>query len=203
MKVTSLQKKKKFLTAVYIDFEYAMDLDTRILEENHIVPDTEIDDERLLELISLSQHRRAKEKALWLISFRDHSSKELYDKLRRDFSEEVSEATVIRMRELRLIDDESYARRLARDLHAKHQSEQNIKLRLMQKGIDRDFSEAVISELEIDPVEEICILIEKKYSKKLSDETGRRRTVAALQRAGYKWSDIKSALSRFTKDNYN
>lgn len=200
MKITALQKKKKYLTGVYIDFEYALDLDTRVLEENRILPDKEIDDEKLRELISQSEHRRAKEKALWLISFRDHSSKELFVKLKRDFSEEVANATVERMRELRLIDDESFARRLARDLHTKHQSEQNIRLKLIEKGIDRDFAESVVSELEIDPVEEITILIEKKYSKKLSDETGRRRTVAALQRAGYKWSDIKSALAHFDED---
>lgn len=203
MKITALQKKKKYLTAVYIDFEYALDLDTRILEENRILPDTEIDDDRLRELISQSEHRRAKEKALWLISFRDHSSKELFLKLKRDFREDVAEATVERMRELRLIDDESFARRLAKDLHSKHLSEQNIRMKLMEKGIDRDFAESVAQELDIDPVEEISILIEKKYSKKISDETGRRRTVAALQRAGYKWSDIKSALMRFTNDNYD
>lgn len=203
MKVTALEKKRKYLTGVFIDFEYALDLDTRVLEENRILPDTELDDDRLRDLITQSELRRAKEKALWLISFRDHSSKELFIKLRRDFSEDTANATVERMKELRLIDDESYARRLARDLHAKHLSEQNIRMKLIEKGIDREFAENVASELEIDPVSEISILIEKKYIKKISDETGRRRTVAALQRAGYKWSDIKSALSRFVDDNYN
>lgn len=203
MKVTALEKKRKNLTSVFIDFEYALDLDTRVLEENRILPGTELDDDRLHSLIFQSEHRRAKEKALWLISFRDHSSKELFVKLRKDFSEDTANATVERMIELRLIDDESYARRLAKDLHAKHLSEQNIRRKLIEKGIDKDFAESVASELEIDPVEEICILIEKKYIKKLSDETGRRRTVAALQRAGYRWSDIKSALSRFVHDDYD
>lgn len=202
MTVTNLQKKRKYLTSVYIDFEYAVDLDTRVLEENRIMQNTEIDDDKLRYLISQSEHRRAKEKALWLISFRDHSSKELHDKLRKDYSEEVATDTVERMFELRLLDDESYARRLAKDLCSKHQSPSNIRQKLIQKGIDRETAESIVEELDIDPVEEICALIEKKYSSKLSDEKDLRRTVAALQRAGYKWSDIKSGLSRFEEDNF-
>lgn len=202
MKVTALEKKRKYLTAVYIDGEYAMELDTRVLEENHIITGIELDDDALFTLVSQSRHRRAKEKALWLISYRDHSAKELYDKLKRDYTPEVAEATVERMQELRLINDEVYAWRLAKDLLAKHQSPSNIRQKLIQKGIDRDFAENLVEELDIDPVEEICLLIEKKYANKLYDEKNLRRTVAALQRAGYKWSDIKAALANFTEDNF-
>lgn len=202
MKVTNLEKKRKYLTALYIDHEYAMELDTRVLEENRITAGTELDDEKLRSLISESQLRRAKEKALWLISYRDHSSKELFDKLSKDYSEEVSEATVQRMQELRLINDEAYARKLSKDLHSKHQSPSNIRYKLIQKGIDKEEAECIVEELEIDPVCEICALIEKKYVNKISDEKGLRRTVAALQRAGFRWSDIKSALSRYSEDNF-
>lgn len=202
MQVTNLEKKRKYLTSVYIDFEYALDLDTRVLEENRISVGTLMDDDKLRDLISESAHRRAKEKALWLLSYRDHSSKELYDKLVRDFSEEVAKDTVERMHELRLLDDESYARRLAKDLKSKHQSPSNIRYKLIQKGIDRESAESIVEDLDIDPVQEICTLISKKYLNKITDEKGLRRTVAALQRAGYKWSDIRSALSHFTEDNF-
>ena len=56
------------LSAVYIDGEYAMNLDTRVLLENRVDVGNELDDEALRELIDLSNERRAKEKALWLIS---------------------------------------------------------------------------------------------------------------------------------------
>ena len=173
-----------------------------MIEENRINTGTELTDEKLYALLCESQHRRAKEKALWLISFRDHSSKELYDKLLKDYSEEVAENTVERMKELRLINDEAYAKRLAKDLLAKHQSPSNIRYKLIQKGIPREAAEVIVEELDINPVSEICALIEKKYINKLADEKGLRRTVAALQRAGYKWSDIKSALAHFTEDNF-
>ena len=202
MKITALEPRKKYLSALYIDGEFALNLDTRVLQENRIVAGTELDDERLRELILLSELRRAKEKALWLLSYRDHSSKELFDKLKRDYSEETAQSTVNRMQELGLLNDLSFAKRYARDLHAKHQSPSTIRFKLTQKGIDRDLSDAIIESLDIDPLAEIQALIEKKYSKNLSDEKGIRRTVAALKRSGYKWSDIQSVISTYTEDNF-
>ena len=43
----------------------------------------------------------------------------------------------------------------------------------------------------------IIDLIRKKYFRYLGDEKGVRKTVAALQRLGYRWSDINSALRQY------
>ena len=51
------------LSAVYIDGEFAMSLDTRTLLENRVDVGKELDDEELRALIDLSNERRAKEKA--------------------------------------------------------------------------------------------------------------------------------------------
>ncbi len=179
-----------------------MKLDTQTLLENRISAGVEIDDEDLHKLIELSNLRRAKEKALWLISYRDHSSKELYDKLRRDYSEDSAQKTLERMQELGLINDEAFANRYASELHAKHQSPSTIRYKLIEKGIDRDIAEEIVESLEIDPAQEITALIEKKYARNLSDEKGVKRTFAALQRAGYRYSDIKSVLSAYIQEDY-
>ena len=197
MIVTAVEPRRKSFSALYIDGEYAMKLDTQTLFENHITAGVELSDEDLRGLIELSDTRRAKEKAMWLISYRDHSSKELFDKLRKDYSEDAANKALERMQELRLIDDESFARRYASELHSKHQSPSTIRYKLTQKGIDKDFADEIIESLEIDPKAEIEALIQKKYARALSDEKGVRRTVAALQRAGYRYSDIKSVLNEY------
>lgn len=202
MLVTAVEPRRKSLSALYIDGEYALKLDTQTLLENHITAGVELSDEDLHNLIELSDTRRAKEKAMWLISYRDHSSKELYLKLRKDYSEEASQKALERMQELRLIDDESFARRYASELHSKHQSPPTIRYKLAQKGIHKDFADEIIDSLEIDPKAEIEALIQKKYARALSDEKGVRRTVAALQRAGYRYSDIKSVLNDYIREDY-
>lgn len=197
MTVTAVEPRRKGLSALFIDGEYALKLSTHTLAENRIVAGVELDDEKLRFLIESSNLHRAKEKAMWLISYRDHSSGELYDKLRRDYPADISQRAVERMQELGLINDEAFANRYAQELHRKHTSPSAILRKLSEKGIPRENAQEIVDSLEIDPTEEIEALINKKYLKSLSDEKGLRRTYAALQRAGYKFSDIKSVLSRY------
>ena len=201
MIITDLKPVKKSLSLVYIDGEYAMKLDTATLAENGITVGYVLDDDELKELIEKSDYRRAKEKALYLISGRDYSKKQLMDKIKKDSSEETAEEVCERMEELGLLSDQNYARRLAHDLiYLKKLSVRGAKYKLMEKGIDRELCDEILEEFEVDPVEQLTELIDRKYADKLDDEKGRRRTIAALQRLGYSWSDIKSALSEYEND---
>lgn len=201
MLVTDIKPAKKALSILYVDGEYAMKLDTQTLKENCIKIGTYLDDEQLKELIDKSNYKRAKEKALWLISGRDYSKKQLIDKIKKDSSEETAEEVCERMEELGLVNDESYARRYASDLlNIKKMSKRGAKYKLIEKGIDKDLCDEILDEFDVDPVEQIVEIIERKYSGKLEDEKDRRRTVAALQRLGYGWGDIKSAISEFEEE---
>ena len=201
MIITDLKPVKKSLSLVYIDGEYAMKLDTATLAENGIIVGYTIDDDELKELIEKSDYRRAKEKALYLISGRKYPKKHLMDKIKKDSSEETAEEVCERMEELGLLNDENYARRLAHDLiYLKKLSVKGAKYKLMEKGIDRELCDEILEEFEVDPVEQLTEIIERKYADKLDDEKGRRRTIAALQRLGYSWSDIKAALAEYEND---
>ena len=159
---------------------------------------TEITDEELHELLAASDANRAKEKALYLIAHRDHSKKELVDKIRRTASQEAAEKAADRMEEIGLIDDRDYARRYASELfQRKYFARKRVEYELKQKGIDPDFIEELLEELEPEPVGQIGALVERKYLRALDDERGWRRTVTALQRLGYRWEDIRRALKEY------
>ena len=152
------------------------------------------------EIIKLSNERRAKEKALWLLSYREHSKKELEDKIRRTSDDESAQKAVDRMEELGLVDDERFARHYAEKLlNTKHMSMRGIAYELTRKGIDRETAEELCEELDVDVSEQIRAVIDKKY-RNLSDEKVKRRAVAYLQRLGYRWDDIKSVLSEYNED---
>lgn len=199
MQITAIEPRRKGLSALYIDGEFAMKLDTEVLLAHRFDVGREISDEQLHECILASDQKRCKDKAMWLISFRDHSRKELLDKLRKDYPEDVAEAAVDRMEELGLIDDNRYARRYTADLiNLKHLSERGIRQKLYEKGIDRDLIDEILEEAEVDEYEQIRIIIEKKYARNLGDEKIRRRAIAALQRLGFGYASIKSVLSEYT-----
>lgn len=202
MLITDIRARRKAMSALYIDGEFAMELDTATLEENGITPGMSITDEELKELIDKSGLKRAKSKALYLLSYRDHSRKELKDKIKRNCDEKSAELAVERMEELGLIDDESFAEKYASELlFVKKYSVRRTEYELMQKGIDRILCDEIIERLEPDERQLIASLIDKKYFKKLGDEKGRRQTVVALQRLGYRYEDIRAVIGDFDENN--
>ena len=197
MKITDIRPRRKGLSAVYIDGEYALSLDTQTLLEHRIDIGREFDDEELHDLIESSNERRAKEKALWLISYRSHSKKELRDKIRRTCDRQSAEKAVERMEELGLVNDRDYAERCAQTLiFTKHMSKRGAAMELRRKGIESEIINEVLDDIEVDEREQIQAVIERKYPK-IDDEKIRRRAVAALQRLGYGWEDIKAVIESF------
>ena len=197
MKITDIRPRRKGLSAVYIDGEYALSLDTQTLLEHRIDIGREFDDEELHDLIESSNERRAKEKALWLISYRSHSKKELRDKISRTCDRQSAEKAVERMEELGLVNDRDYAERCAQTLiFTKHMSKRGAAMELRRKGIESEIIDEVLGHIEVDEREQIQAVIERKYPK-IDDEKIRRRAVAALQRLGYGWEDIKAVIESF------
>ena len=197
MLITAIEPRRKALSALFLDGEFVMNLDTQTLLENRFDVGREIDDEELQEIIELSNERRAKEKALWLISYRSHSKKELKDKIRRTCDDSAAEKAVERMEELGLVNDEEYARQFARKLLLqKRMARRAAMLEMSRKGIDKETAEAALDEIDVDYRENIRYIIEKKY-RDIGDEKIKRRAVAALQRLGYGWDDIRAVLNEY------
>ena len=187
MLITAIEPRRKAMSALYIDGEFVMNLDTRTLIENRFDVGREIDDDDLHEIINLSNERRAKEKALWLISYRDHSKKELTDKIRRTCDEESAEKAVERMEELGLVNDEVFAERYARKL-------------LFTKHMSKTAADEILESIDVDEREQIREVIDKKY-RNLNDEKIKRRAFSALQRLGYRFDDIRAVFEEYTEED--
>ena len=202
MTITNVVPKRKGLSALYIDGEFAVKIDTETFLISKFSVGSQIDDEQLKELIESSNTKRAKEKALWLISYRDHSKKELEEKVRNSCDRDSAKKAVERLEELGLVNDEKFARNYAEQLlNVKHLSKKGAKYKLMEKGIDRDLADRILDEIYFDPQEHIRVIIQSKY-RNLDDEKTRRRAVSALQRKGYGWSDIKSVIDEYIEEEY-
>ena len=202
MMLSAAEPRKKGLIALFIDGEYAVSVDAETFALSGLKPGAELSDERLHGLIRESDARRAREKALYLLEHRAHSQKELAEKVSRVASREAAEEAARHLAEIGLVDDGEYARSLAAELFEhKGFSASRVRYELLKKGIDRVLAEQIAAEAAPDPVRAIGKLLEKKYARGLDDEKGRRRVVAALQRLGYRWDDIKSAFSEFTDED--
>ncbi len=197
MKITTKNGRNNKIH-IFVDDEYSLTVDSEYWYTSQWCRVKEIDEEDFEELKDEIECRRAWLSALDLISIRSHSEKELVQKLRRKYSQTAAEAAAHKAAELGLIDDETFAEMYARELiERKKYGISRVKNELRLKGISSHIIESVILSLDIDPKESIISLVERKYARKLSDEKGRRQVIAALQRLGYSYSDIRAALSGF------
>ena len=199
MLITAIEKRRKMLSALFLDGEFAVNIDTETLLQFRYKIGMDITDEQLHELILASDARRANEKALYFLEHRSHSKKELIEKIQRTTSKEAARSAADRMEELGLVNDEEFAKRYAAELfNRKGFSSRRAQYELLQKGIDKEIIAQVVEELEPNPAEKIKEIIEKKYLRCLQDEKGYRRAVNGLQRLGYRYEDIRQAISCFS-----
>lgn len=198
MVITAIEPRRKGYSALYLDGEYAVKIDTETLVKSGWRAGQDITDEALYDLLQASEQRRANEKALYLLEHRSHAKQELVEKIRRTTSPEAAQAAADRMEELGLIDDEDYARRyVAELLNRKGYAASRAVYELTQKGIDKELALELTEELAPDPQEKILAIVERKYPGCVGDEKIKRRAVAALQRLGYRYDDIRQALAEY------
>ena len=87
MKITAISRVKGTRYKIDVDGEYWYILDAEIIAQFGFQPDCEVDEQTLLEARNTAGRRRARERALYLLTSRDHSAGELLEKLSRNVSE--------------------------------------------------------------------------------------------------------------------
>ncbi len=207
--ILSVKQGKANKIHIYVDDEYRATVDSDYWFSEKYRNLKEIDEDELTELLDAVSFRRAYNKSLDFLSRRPYGTKELIKKLCEKGHEKASaEKACERLTELGLLNDEEFASILANELYErKGYSPKRIKQELVFKGIDREIAQNTIESLDNNAKSRIIVLVKKKYMNKLSDEKGRKRTVDALMRLGYSYSDIKNALSDLNEfdeeDNYD
>lgn len=199
MFIDEIRREKGHLVSLYSDGEKIVSLDCDLADEMRLKAGQDYPVSELQSLLTQSQQRRARAKALYLLEFRDYSRRDLEKRLRKDFDEEASRDAADFMEEIGAIDDSRYAESVIRHLvNDKHYGRRRIIQELSLKGIDRDTAEEALDAYELDEQAMILELLEGKFAKDLSDPKGINRTIASLTRYGYGYGDIRDVLREYT-----
>lgn len=201
--IIKAQKGRGSKIHLLLDDEYRITTDADFWAENFIKDGTDIDDEEWENLITKINYRKSFNKCADLLSRRDHSVKELKEKLLRTVDEASADKAIERFLELGYLDDEKFAKALAKHLYeVKNYSDNHVRQELYKRGISREIVYDIIDNSEIDSIETIINLVIKKYYNKLNAENGKEKVVAALMRKGFSYGDIKTALHRIENKDY-
>jgi regulatory protein len=206
MKITAKQGKGTKIP-IHIDGEYLLTVDEDFWFSSGYISGDEINDGDLAAFKEAAGSRLAFNSAMFSLDMRDHSEREIRQKLSRKYDEQAVDTAVEKLLDLGLVNDRRYAELLTRELFERKKYGKNrVRSELYRKGIASDTVNEVLEEYEneneSDNVQTIVDIIRKKYYNKLIDEKSRQKVVAALVRLGYSFSDIRQAMREFTSDDF-
>lgn len=198
MRVTAVEKVKGSRYRVDIDGIYWYILDIELIAANGIRVGLTCDEAFLDDVREQAERRKARERALYLLEVRDHTRKELVEKLKRSVSPEIAEETADKMEDYGFLDDRKYAERYAAVLLLQKKLGRRAALyQMQQKGIDREAAEEALDAVGADPLEQLRELVERRYARYLTDEKGVQKVTNALARLGHSYSDIRQVLREY------
>ena len=195
MIINSISKYKGSTFEIILDNSNRIYLNKEIVFQYGLSNGVEISTERLNEIIHADTLRKAKERALYLLDYKDYSYIQLYEKLEVTYPQDICLEVLSKLVELGIINDNRYAKNLAERLILikKYGSYRAIK-ELTSKGIDRNLAEEVVSYYDDTQLERLEELINSKYSRYLIDDKGINKVKNALVRLGYSYDLINQVL---------
>ena len=196
MIVTGIEPVTKKKYKVEIDGQLAFMLYKGELSRYHIRIQEEIEEDTYRQILSEVLEKRAKLRAMHLLTKMDRTEKELYEKLKNDGHPAcVIEAAVAYVKSYGYIDDRQYARKYIESQKEK-KGFRRIAMELSHKGISRELiAEAAEEAARPEAREQIRELVRKKKKEERLSEKEKLRLYGFLARRGFSSSDIWDVLS--------
>lgn len=200
---TSVQARDVNRMSVFVEgkFSFGMPLEAGV--DLGIRKGVNLDADLLARCLAEDESYRARKKALNLLAFRQRSTGELEERLRRaGFSEPARAAALARMQKLGYLDDEAFAMSFARErLGGRGHGRRRVLLELGRKGIPPPLAEQVVADVaeDRDEVDDALTIARKRAHalRRLEDPRKKRdRLWAHLLRRGFESDVIRAALDR-------
>lgn len=140
--------------------------------------------------------------ALWLLGAREHSTKELQQKLvRKGYEQESIDATLQYLVEFNYLSDERYAEAFSRSKAAKPLGKQRILNELRMKGIPEQMAKQALNSLEVDWFELALRLKQRKFGLAVEkDFKARAKQTRYLVYRGFSFDEVKYATEWSEED---
>lgn len=131
------------------------------------------------------------------LSYRALSVSALRGKLLdKGHSEDAADYAIAWLLERGLLSDSHFAESTVHSYERRGYGELRIRQELRKRGVSREDADAAMEDYEPDGAA-LRSLLEKKLKGDLSDPKQVQRTIAFLQRRGFKWGDIRRALNEY------
>ncbi|MCX7820713.1 MAG: recombination regulator RecX [Brevinematales bacterium] len=138
--------------------------------------------------------------ALNFIKYRPRSTKEIYDKLKsKSFDNKTIEETISFLTKNSFLDDREFAKLWVNErLFSKNLSLAKIKGELRAKGIAEDIIQEILSNIEVDELENAFNFLLQKFSKVIDKKTlDKEKMLRKLISKGFSYKTSEKAVNKF------
>jgi regulatory protein len=201
-------KTKKDLYSIYADDKFLLKLSAENLFKFGIEEGLNLDKNRLSDILIEEQNKLGLDFAVRLLTFRARSEQELRERLKlKGYGEETTANVIEKLKKLRYIDDDRFAREFAESLKLKQKGPRYIRPALLRKGIEPQVVEELLSQMyqtSDDEAEQIRLIAEKKLlkMKNIDARKASDRLMRFLVARGFSIENISRALRALKKEEY-
>jgi len=202
MQITQIevQKKRKDRYNIYVDdeFKFGVDENTLIkfdLQKGREIAEAEVEGIENEEIVV-----KAFNSAIRSLKLRDHSEKEIRDKLKRkEFNNSVIEKAIAKLYKLDFLNDKRFAKIWVSDrIKLKPKGKKALKIELRQKGVDPNIIENVLEECfgeegELELAKKVFEKAEKKYSG-LEGQDKKQKMIKYMMSRGFSWDLVEKVI---------
>ncbi len=139
--------------------------------------------------------------ALYYITFKDRTEKEIQDKLKeKGYSYSDIDVAVSKLKEYGYINEENYAfSYIKSNIHKK--GYRRITSELAARGLDKDIIEEQLDMFDFSEEDTIYNILDSRFSNcDMYDEKQLRRIYSFFARRGFSYGNISNALSKYRKN---
>jgi regulatory protein len=185
---------------VYLDGRYAFSLSTEVAAELRV--GDPLSEQQHAALVVKDQRARCYDAALRFLGPRPRSEREIRDRLaRHEFDAHVVDGIIVRLRELRLVDDAAFAAYWVEQRAAhRPRGARLLKQELRNKGVSQD----VVAEAlpEDDDADGAYRAAQRKAMslRALDERTFKQRLGGFLQRRGYGYETMRTVTARLWRE---
>lgn len=193
------QVKDKNRVSVFIDGKFSFGISEGDALYYKLVPNTEISEEKYDTILKELVFTKAKEKAVRFIGTGFKSRKEIADKLKKDFGEDIVEMTLETLQKYGYCDDKKYTLMYIKESYKyKKNGPLKIKYDLKIKGVEEEIVRECFEETEYDFYALALEVLEKKYKgEPLTDFKEKKKAFDFLMRKGFDYSVSKEAMAEY------
>lgn len=205
-KITKLevQQRNKERVNIYIDDNFFLGVNAEIVYDLNLKKGDEVDEDKLKSLIDKEGLSKAKNKAMSILNRTAISEKKLREKL-SDYSDEIVDEVINKLKDYGFINDKDLARRIANDnSNISRFGKNKIRQNLYRKGISKDDIDEAVEEIDSNEQYENALYLARKRYKNLKGEDNRKvyqKLTQHLAYKGFSYDIIKSVIQEVINED--